>query len=463
MKNINYNWAGISLIKVFVLVNLALVNHTFAAEQAASIDELLRLVRSAKISESREHKQREQEFLGAKSEQQRLLNSAKAEKTAEERRSEQLEKQFAENEIKLDEQNKLLQKRLGSLKELFGHLTSTAGDTVATMEQSLVSAQFPDRTAKLEELIAKMSSNTRLPTLEEIESLWFEVHREMIESGKVVQFPAEFIRADGEQVSQNVMRVGSFNLMADGRYLMYEPGSGTLSELPRQPKGALVGAAQERQASDVDFVRVGIDPTGPSGGGLLKALIDTPTLLEKWHQGKEIGYIISAVGVLAILLALWRFMVLSGVSRKINAQLKAGQANDANPLGRVLMVAEQNASLDAESMELKLHEAILKERPKVEFGINLLKIIAMVAPLGGLLGTVTGMIVVFQQITVFGAGDPKMMAGGISQALVTTVLGLVVAIPTVLMHTWVNGYAQRILHILEEQSVGIVAEKAERS
>ena len=73
------------------------------------------------------------------------------------------------------------------------------------------------------------------------------------------------------------------------------------------------------------------------------------------------------------------------------------------------------------------------------------------------------MIVVFQQITIFGAGDPKMMAGGISQALVTTVLGLIVAIPTVLMHTWVNGYAQRILHILEEQSLGIVAENAERS
>lgn len=463
MRNPTQSNTGVSLIKTVIAAGLMVASTALAAEQAASVDELLRLVRSAKISESKEHKQREAEFLSAKGAQQRLLSNAKAEKAAEERRSEQLERTFAENEVKLEEQNKLLQRRLGSLKELFGHLTSTAGDAVATMEQSIVSAQFPDRTASLEELIEKMSSNTRLPALEEIESLWFEIHREMIESGKVVQFPAEFIRASGEQVSQNVLRVGSFNLMADGDYLMYEPGSGTLSELPRQPKSALVSAARERQSSGEDFVRVGIDPTGPSGGGLLRALIDTPTLVEKWHQGKEIGYIISAVGVLAILLALWRFVVLSGVSRKINAQLKSEQANDNNPLGRVLLVADQNATLDAESMELKLHEAILKERPKIEFGINLLKIIAMVAPLGGLLGTVTGMIVVFQQITVFGAGDPKMMAGGISQALVTTVLGLVVAIPTVLMHTWVNGYAQRILHIMEEQSVGIVAEKAERT
>ena len=450
-------------LKILIAASVMIAGASYAAEQAASVDALLRLVKSAKINESKEHKQREQEFLGAKSEQQSLLSSAKTEKSAQERKSEQLEKTFADNEISLEEQNKLLQRRLGTLKELFGHLTSTAGDAVATMEQSIVSAQFPGRTEQLQELIDKMSSNTRLPKLAEIEGLWFEIHREMMESGKVVRFPSEVISASGEKSAREVVRIGSFNLIADGNYLMYEPTGGVLSELPRQPGGSIVKAAKNLQSSSEGFVRTGIDPTGPSGGGLLKALIDTPTLMEKWHQGKEIGYIISAVGVVAILLALWRFIVLSGISRKISAQLKADQANDNNPLGRVLLVAEQNAGLNAESMELKLHEAILKERPKIEFGVNLLKIIAMVAPLGGLLGTVTGMIVVFQQITVFGAGDPKMMAGGISQALVTTVLGLVVAIPTVLMHTWVNGYAQRILHIMEEQSVGIVAEKAERS
>lgn len=451
------------LVKTAIAASLMLSGTALAVEKAASVDELLRLVRNAKVSESKEHKQREQEFLGAKGEQQRLLGSAKAEKTAEERKSERLEQAFADNEVKLEEQNKLLQSRLGSLKELFGHLTSTAGDAVATMEQSIVSAQFPGRTDQLQALIDKMSSNTKLPTLEEIQGLWFEVQREMVESGKVVRFSAEVISAEGEKSKRDVVRVGSFNLMADGNYLMYEPAAGVLSELPRQPSRSYTSAAQALQDSNEGFVRTGIDPTGPSGGGLLKALIDTPTLLEKWHQGKEIGYIISAVGVLAILLAVWRFLVLSGVSRKVNAQLKADQANENNPLGRVLLVAEKNTGLNAESMELKLHEAILKERPKIEFGVNFLKIIAMIAPLGGLLGTVTGMIVVFQQITVFGAGDPKMMAGGISQALVTTVLGLIVAIPTVLMHTWVNGYAQRILHIMEEQSVGIVAEKVERS
>lgn len=450
-------------VRAAIAAAMLVAGAAVGAEQAASLDELLQLVKSAKINESREHRQREREFLKAKSAQQQLLKKAKGAKAAEERKSDRLEKLFAENEIKLEAQSEQLQRRLGSLKELFGHLTSTAGDAVVTMDQSLVSAQYPGRTAKLEQLIDKMASNTRLPTLEEIEGLWFEVHREMVEAGRIVKFPAEYIRANGEKVTDEVVRVGSFNVLSSGNYLMYSTADGVLSELPRQPARAYTKAAEALQASASGFTRTGIDPTGPSGGGLLRALIDTPTLLEKWHQGKEIGYIISAVGVLAILLALWRFLVLFTVSSKVNSQLKSEQANGNNPLGRVLLVAEKNHGLDAESMELKLHEAILKERPKIEFGINFLKIIAMVAPLGGLLGTVTGMIVVFQQITIFGAGDPKMMAGGISQALVTTVLGLVVAIPTVLMHTWVNGYAQRILHILEEQSLGIVAENVEKS
>ena len=447
------------LVLVAVLVSPVKVS---AQEQAASLDELLRMIRSAKVSESKEHQQREQRFRNDKARQQTLLSEATAEKLALERKSEQLEKLFAENEIELESRQEQLQRRLGSLKELFGHLTATAGDAVVSMEQSLVSAQYPGRTGSLEALIEKMASNTRLPSLEEIENLWYEVHREMIEAGKVVRFPGEYLSVDGERIKGEIVRVGVFNLFSNGNYLTYDPENGVISELPRQPGGGLVAAAADLQASSAGFTRIGIDPTGPSGGGLLRALIDTPTLIEKWHQGKEIGYVISAVGVLAMLLALWRFMVLSGISRKVNGQLKSDQARDDNPLGRVLLVADGNRGLDAESMELKLHEAILRERPQIEFGINFLKMIAMVAPLGGLLGTVTGMIVVFQQITIFGAGDPKMMAGGISQALVTTVLGLAVAIPTVLMHSWVNGYAQRILHILEQQSIGIVAEKAER-
>jgi len=447
-------------IKYLLLVCALASTSAWGEDKAKSLDELLRLVQNAKVNESREHSQREAEFRKAKDQQAQLLSNAKGVKATEERRSDQLEKNFADNELRVEVLRAQLDKRLGTLKELFGHLTSAAGDARASLEQSVVSAQYPGRTQFLDELIAKMSSNTKLPSLAEIERLWYEINREMVASGQVVKFPAKVITVDGEQVTTEVVRIGAFNLVADGQYLNYTPATGALAELARQPR-AYTGGAADLQTATEGFTRVGIDPTGPSGGGLLNALIDTPTLVEKWHQGAEVGYIITGVGVFAIILALWRFMVLLGVSRKVDAQLNNPEASADNPLGRVLKVAEAYPASDAESTELRLHEAVLKERPAIETGLNLLKIIAMVAPLLGLLGTVTGMIVVFQQITIFGAGDPKMMAGGISQALVTTVLGLVVAIPTVLMHTFVNGYAQRVLHILEEQSAGIVAQKVE--
>ena len=282
----------------------------------------------------------------------------------------------------------------------------------------------------------------------------------MVESARIVKFNRTVLLANGEQTEMEVVRVGTYNLMSGGQYLEYSPENGLVSELARQPSGHQ-SSAEDLQEAMSGFTKVGLDPTGPLGGGLLAALINSPTLVERWHHGGIVGYVITAVFAVAIMLAFWRFIVLSGMSSKVSSQLKSGSASEDNPLGRVLTVASNNAGLDPESLELKLHEAVLKERPQIESGLDLLKIIAMVAPLLGLLGTVTGMIITFQMITLFGAGDPKAMAGGISQALITTVLGLVVAIPTVLMHTLVNGKAQRILHVLEEQSAGIVAGSVE--
>lgn len=447
-----------------MLLGLALllpISGAVQAEDAASLDELLTLIKNARLSESSEQSEREAAFRRARTERAELLKQAKAELAAEERRSETLEKTFAENEIKVAALREQLQTRLGSLREMFGHLTAAAGDTRTNLNNSLVSAQYPDRTDFLDEMIERMSGNTRLPSLDDIERLWYEINREMIEGGRVVSFPATVVTAEGERVQQQVVRVGLFNLLSDGAYLHYPPGTEMITELPRQPGRDYRKAAQELQAAKEGFTRTGIDPTGPSGGTLLSALMDSPGWLERWHQGGWIGYLITALGVIALLLAGWRFAVLSTISRRVTAQLNNPSADLNNPLGRVLRVGEDHRGADAESLELKLHEQVLKERPAIESGLGLLKIIAMVAPLMGLLGTVTGMIVTFQAITLFGTGDPKTMAGGISAALVTTVLGLCVAIPTVLLHALINSPAQRVLHILEEQSAGIVAEQTE--
>ena len=430
------------------------------ANEAKTLDELLELIQSAKISETAEYRNREVEFKRDQRKQSQLLSSAKNTKAAEERRSDRLEQIIRDNDIKLAALREQRDKRLGSLKELFGHLTGAAGDIRAKLNQSIVSAQIPGRTDFLDELIDKMSSDTRLPSIEDIEKLWYEQQREMVESGRVVKFNRSVLRANGQPEEMEVVRVGTYNLLADGMYLEYSPESGLVSELTRQPSG-YSGGAEDLQDASSGFTKVGLDPTGPLGGGLLAALINAPTLVERWHFGGIVGYVITAVFAFAIALAVWRFIVLFGMSKAVKTQLQAEVADDSNPLGRVLKVAADNPGLDAESLELKLHEAVLKERPSIESGLNLLKIIAMVAPLLGLLGTVTGMIITFQMITLFGAGDPKAMAGGISQALITTVLGLVVAIPTVLMHTLVNGKAQGILHVLEEQSAGIVAGSVE--
>ena len=444
-----------------MLAVAGLLSSTFAVaqEKAQTLDQLLDMVKKSQISESAEHKQREAEFARDKANQANLLAQAKATRQAEEARSTALEKKYQEQDILVAAKKVQLNERLGSMKELFGHLTSTAGDLRATLSTSLVSAQFPNRGEFLDALIEKMNSNTRLPDIEEIERLWFEVQREMVETGRVVKFNATVIKPSGEQSEQEVVRVGTYNLVSNGAYLTFDGSK--IQELPRQPEDHMAGAQALQNAASgvVDF---GVDPTGPAGGQLLTALIDTPTFLERVDQGGTVGYVIVAVGFLGVFLGLWRMLVLFVMSGKVKAQLKSDRPNTNNPLGRVLKVAEENKNVDTETLELKLEEASLKERPNIEAGLAILKIIAAIAPLLGLLGTVTGMIETFQAITIFGAGDPKNMAGGISAALVTTVQGLVVAIPVVLMHTLVNGRAKAIVQILDEQTTGIIAENSER-
>ena len=208
-----------------------------------------------------------------------------------------------------------------------------------------------------------------------------------------------------------------------------------------------------------EVVRFGLDPTL---GGVLNSLVGRPNLVERIQQGALVGYLIIALGIIGLLISLERLVTLTLASRKVTAQLaNIDTPNDDNPLGRVLKAGAENKDVDTETLELKLGEAIFKETPKLNRALLFIQIISVVAPLMGLLGTVTGMIKTFQAITLYGTGDPKLMAGGISQALVTTVLGLSVAIPMVLLHTVVSGRSRRIVQILQEQSTGIVAEHSE--
>ena len=449
----------LSLILAFGLLSVGFGVANAQEQDAASMSELLNLIERGQARDSQEARQRESTFTQQRNQQQTLLNRARAERTRQENESARLEQLFENNNTRIVAARAALDERLGALKELFGVLQTVSGDTQGRFNASLTNLQYPDREAFLVALGSKMASATELAQIEDIERLWFELQREIYESGKVVRFNHQVTTAAGEQIEAEIVRVGAFNLISDAGYLEYKE-DGSVVELPRQPESRFSGSASDLFDADSGTVGFGVDGTR---GGILALLVETPTIMEKVDQGGIVGYCIISLGLFGLLIALWRWLGLSSDSRKVSAQLKKDTAGTDNPLGRVLAAYESNKAADTETIELKLSEAALKEMPGLTKGLLFIKVISVVAPLMGLLGTVTGMIKTFQVITLYGAGDPKMMAGGISQALMTTVLGLVVAIPMVLLHTVVSGKSRKIVNILQSQSAGLVAQHSEQS
>jgi len=422
---------------------------------AETLDQLLQEVRQARTQITEENRAREQRFQQNRNEQQALLTQARQELQAQERRSEQLTERFNANEQELEQIQETLRLQLGNFGELFGVVRQVAGDTVGIVRTSLVTAQDPDRG----ELAQRLAQVTGVPSMEELNGLRGLLVEEMIRGGKVVRFPSTVRRPDGTAEKADVVRIGVFNVITGDRFLNYDPQSKSLQELSPQPQDRYRGLAEDLFAAESNqIVQTAVDP---SRGSLLSLLIQSPSLKERIAQGRIVGYVIIALGLIGLLVALGRWLYLGAVGAKIRGQLKADEARDNNPLGRILRVYQDNRDIDTETLELKLDEAILREVPPLEKWQGSIKVIAAVAPLLGLLGTVTGMIETFQAITLFGTGDPKLMAGGISQALVTTVLGLVVAIPLVLLHSVVAGRSKALIEVLEEQSAGIIAKQSE--
>ncbi len=451
---------AIKLILVMGLLSLGFAVAAQAQEEARSMGELLRLIEQGQARDSQENRQREAAFAQNKNQQQSLLNQARAERTRQESESAKLEQQFEENQQQIITARQALDERLGALKELFGVLQSVSGDAQGRFSASLTNIEFPDRTEFLFGLGAKMAGASSLASIEDIETLWAMLQQEIVETGKVSRFNHLVTKADGQEEEVEVVRVGAFNIVSDNGYLEYDSGEKSIAELLRQPEGRYTSTTGDMMDADGGVVSFGVDVTK---GGILGLLVESPTIRDRIEQGGIVGYCIIALGIIGLIIAVLRWLALSSDSRKVTAQLKRDTASTDNPLGRVLAAYESNKGADTDTIELKLSEAALKEMPGLTKGLLFIKVVAAVAPLMGLLGTVTGMIKTFQVITLYGAGDPKMMAGGISQALMTTVLGLVVAIPMVLLHTIVSGQSRKIVNILQSQSAGLVAQHSERS
>ena len=421
--------------------------HTFAA---TDLDALLKEVQSAQQQSNQINNERERRFIKNKSEQAALLRKARAQLGPVESRTNTLRSRFSSLQSELQTLSKQLNEKAGDLNQLVAVVRQAAGDLQAVAGDSLVTAQFPER----EDVLTQMTASGNVPTAQELGQLWYLLQQEMTETGRVVTFKSPVIANDGSTTERDVTRVGPFVAVAGDEFLQYLPGAG-LKSLSRQPGYRERNMAQELQQATAGVVPMAIDPTR---GNILELLVEKPGLAERIKQGGGVGYVIIFLGIAGLILAILQFVKLLDTRRRVQKQLKVvGEPNDKNPLGRVLAAGQGVDVEDAEGLELKLDEAVMREVPALQRGQGLIKLLSAVAPLMGLLGTVVGMIATFQAITLFGTGDPKLMAGGISQALVTTVLGLVVAIPLLFLHSLLSSRSRSVIQVLEEQSAGLLA------
>jgi biopolymer transport protein ExbB len=429
-----------------------------SAATPGNLDELLEQTRSARAHEEKANAEREAKFLADRNKQAALLAEAKAEVTEQRKRTESLTSGFDSNEKKLAELQHQLEQRSGNLGEMFGVVRQVANEFSSIVHNSIITAQYPDR----EEFVTKLSQSKEMPSMPALERFWFELQREMTETGTISKFKSKVVQVKGQSADLAVVRIGPFTATSDGQYLNYLPSQKQLAVMPRQPGSKFQGPAEKLENKKSGYEAAVVDPTR---GVLLSIYAQRPNVIERIQRGESVGYVIILVGVIGALLAAYQLFYLAGVRGKVRNQLHfpEGPVTD-NPLGRVLATFKgelEGKEQDAEVIELRISEAVLKEVPKLERFQSFLRLAVAAGPLLGLIGTVIGMIITFQSITESGSSDPKLMAAGISQAMIATVLGLGIAIPLLFANAWLVSISKSIVQILDEQSTGLLAERLE--
>jgi len=361
-----------------------------------------------------------------------------------------LTNKFDENEKKLAELEEKLTLKLGNLGEMFGVVKQVSGQTRGEFKNSITNIDNPNRDLFLKNL----AESKKLPNLDDISGLWIELLKEISNAENVKSFDTEVLTADGKLTNLNVLRIGTFSLSSDGKFLKHLIDTNQVEFLPSQPAGVSKRKLSNLQSAVNGMFTVDIDPTR---GAILEKLIQKKTFFQRIADGGLVGYVIILLGLFGVALSGERIYVLREKLQEINKQEEDMNNIESNLLGDLLQVAKDNANESIESLEIILDEKIQSITPMIEVRVKAIKLIATVAPLLGLLGTVIGMIETFQAITLFGTGDPKLMAGGISQALVTTMLGLIVAAPLLFLHSYAENYSKSIIGFLEEKASGIVA------
>lgn len=419
--------------------------------QPHSLAGLLSNIQQENAADARINQEREQKFLTARNEQRNLFNAAQTELNALKTRSKELRTQFDNNEQALNKQSEMLRLKLGNLGEMFGVVREVSQDVLSLKEASLIATSTEDQV-----LLEKLAASKSLPAIHELEGLWLSMQRHMTAQGDINNETREVVAEDGSVSQDAIYKVGPFVAFNENGYLQYDDESHNFIELNRQP-GEAVLLDDYLQDKSV-FAPVAVDPTR---GVMLGLYSQSPSLMERIRQGGFIGYCIMLLAILGVVYASIRMLALHKINAGVQRQIKSPQISSDNPLGRIMGVYHADLQQDLDTLEKKIDEAVLAELPTLEKGQSLIKLLAAVAPLMGLLGTVVGMIATFQSITLFGTGDPKLMAAGISQALITTVQGLVAAIPLLLMHNLLSTRSRNLIQLLDKQAAGMIAERAE--
>ncbi|EJL6410858.1 MotA/TolQ/ExbB proton channel family protein [Vibrio cholerae] len=426
----------------------------FASVANASTNSLVQQATQEKAQQQQHNQQREAGFVQTA----QGLQAAKAELLAERNRlqkeADQLSSQFSDNENTLARLEETLRLETGSLGEMFGVVRQNAKELQSELDQSVTGVEPRAHQQSIDDVVAAKT----LPSMAQLRGLWQAMSEEIRASGQVQTTEIQWLNGQGETQTVPALRLGSLGLISEQGYVKWDNARQQALSYQQLPSD-FPTFSNIRTLVDGDVVTMKVDP---SRGVLLEQLALTPTLSQRLQAGGVIGNVILVLLGVGLIIALYRGAILATLRQKIKAQLKNPEQPGNNPLGRILAVYNKEQQRSVEALELRLLEAVVDEQNHLETGLSMLKLLAALAPMLGLLGTVTGMIETFQVITQFGNGDPKVMAGGISMALVTTVEGLIAAIPLLLAHNILSAQAEAIRNILEKQGIGLVAQQAER-
>jgi biopolymer transport protein ExbB len=444
------------------LLSLGSMTFTAPADAQATLKTVLDNIRKDSDEMSAADQARLREFQQDKNAQAAKMTDARNALAVVEGRGRALGAEFDANEATLGDLEAQVSAQAGDFQELLGQFRTAAGETMPEILNSFANFDYTGRV----EGIAEIAEARTLPNRQQLERLPKAMLQEMIAQSEVKTFTAvvDGFGPDQSNVETELMRVGVFTAATtDGKKFVEvkksDNGDTFLQMFKQQPAGSYASAMGSVINAGPDQLVRG--PVDPSKGNLFGILGDLPKFADRLQQGGPVGAVIATLATIGILIGLYKIFTLFTMGGAMRRTAKTRQAGTGNPLARVFEAYETNRNADIETLELKLDEQILRESPRIERFNDIIKVFAAVAPLLGLLGTVIGMIITFTTITIYGAGDPKLMAGGISVALMTTVFGLVAAIPLLLIHAVASSMARGNQQILDEQAAGLVAEKAE--